>query len=359
MRTAALLIGVGLVTLSAGCRGSTKPPGGDAGPQGSRTDAAADPERSATLLGGERGLDHVGIAVKNLDEATHTYHDMLGFNRPTPGKLPNGLQNVNYYFADATYLETLVYWDRDKAAWLASFTDKHSGALFAVVSAFSVDASREFLGKRGITVGKPFSGTIQTAGQDAMPEEQWKTFFLPQKTLPGDPLYFISYHRGPRDDFLHKLEDPKLRRRLFHKNTALGLRAVWFAVDDLASATKAYESIGLPRGRTFEDPALGASGQVFAAGAGEIWLIAAKSPESKVKSFLAERGGPGIIGITLEAGSVARAAKVIGEGTGVPFTTYDGALGTSIRVPPELTQGVWIEFAQRSSNAPARSPDSD
>src|SRR6202044_1867650 len=87
---------------------------------------------TSDLLGGERGLDHVGVAVKDLDAATRAYHDVLGFDRPTEGKLPNGLRNVNYYFADSTYLETLTYWDRGKAEWLASFTDKHEGGLFAV-----------------------------------------------------------------------------------------------------------------------------------------------------------------------------------------------------------------------------------
>jgi hypothetical protein len=27
--------------------------------------------------------------------------------------------------------------------------------------------------------------------------------------------------------------------------------------------------------------------------------------------------------------------------------TYEGALGTSIRVPPRLTHGVWLELAQQ------------
>jgi catechol 2,3-dioxygenase-like lactoylglutathione lyase family enzyme len=299
-----------------------------------------------TLLGGERGLDHVGIAVKDLDAATHTYHDLLGFNRPSAGTLPNGIKNVNYYFADATYIETLVYWDRTKAAWVANFTDKHTGALFAVLSAFSPESTTDFLAARGITVGAPFSGTIQVTGQDAMPEEQWKTFFLPEGLLPGDPLYFISYRRAPRDEFLLKLEDPRARRMLYHKNTALGVRAVWFAVPDLALATKAYESIGLPRVRAFTDAALGATGQVFRAGEGELWLVAPSSDDGLLAGFLRERGGPGIAGITLEAGSVMQAASVIGERTGAALATYEGQLGTSFRLPPSQTHGLWLEFSQ-------------
>ena len=316
---------------------------------GSIQPASQDAGLSATLLGGERGLDHVGIAVKDLDAATHVYHDRLGFSRPVAGKLPNGIQNVNYYFADSTYLETMTYWDRDRAAWLAAFTDHHTGALFAVLSAFSPEATTRFLSARGITVSAPYSGTIQTAGEDAMPEEKWRTFFLPDGLLPGSSrsLYFISYKRGPRDEFLQKLEAPKLRKRLFHKNTVLGVRAVWFAVKDLAVASKAYESIGLARGRAFKDPALGAEGQVFGAGMGDIRLLSPVSEDGAVATFLRGRGGPGVFGVTLSVGNVHTAAAVIAEGTGAPVSTYEGLLGTSMRVAPEETLGVWLELTQK------------
>jgi hypothetical protein len=172
---------------------------------------------------------------------------------------------------------------------------------------------------------------------------------LPAGLLPGPSgsLYFISYAREPRVEFLQKLEDPKLRRRFFHKNTALGLRAVWFAVPDLGAAHKAYESIGLVSERTFTEAELGADGEVFGAGAGAIRLLAPRSPDGAVAAFLRERGQAGIMGVTLAAGRIETAAEVIGEGTGVRLPTYEGLLGKSLRVPPELTQGVWLEFTQQ------------
>lgn len=346
MRATTLTAVLCALLAATGCRRASPNPAAesDAKPR-----AATRGGPAASLLGGERGLDHVGIAVKDLDAATHIYHDVLGFNRPTPGRLPNGIQNVNYYFSDSTYLETMIAWDRGKAPWLASFTDRHSGALFAVLSAFSPDSSAEFLAAHGIKASAPYSGTIETAGEDATPPEKWQTFFLPENVLPGDSrsLYFISYSRGPRDEFLRKLEEPRLRRRLYHKNTALGLRAVWFAVTDLEAASKAYASIGLPRGRAFEDAALGAKGQVFDAGAGQIWLLAPKSADGPVAQFLEERGGPGILGVTLVAGSVDTASSVIAERTGTSMPTYDGMLGKSIRVGPAVTFGVWMEFSQQ------------
>ena len=313
-----------------------------------QTPRTADLDRTATLLGGERGLDHVGIAVRDLDAATHTFHDLLGFDRPTAGTLPNGIRNVNYYFPDATYLETMVHWDRERAPWLAAFTDHHEGALFTVLAAFSPEDTNAFLARRNIRIASIYAGTIQTAADAAMPDEKWKTFFLPDGQLPGDPLYFIAYRRAERDDYLRKLESRAARRQLYHANTVLGLRAAWIAVPDLATATRAYEAIGLPRGRSFRDPQLRADGQVFEAGRGQLWLIAptAGAPDSPVAAFLRERGGPAVLGVTLAAGSLPACARLLAARTGRSFPEYDGVLGRSIRVPPDLAHGVWLELAQ-------------
>lgn len=307
----------------------------------------ADGERIASLFGGERGLDHVGIAVQSLDEATRVYRDVLGFNHPIEGTLPNGIRNRNYYFSDSTYLETLVWWDRGKAQWVADFTDRRSGALFAVLSVYSPEGTTRFLADRGIRLGEPISGSIEVLGDDAAPREKWKTLFLPNGLLAGDPLYFISYGRAAREAYLHELDDPRARRMLHHKNTALGLRSVWLAVEDLIGASRACTSIGLPAGRSFDDPDLGAHGQVFGAGVGELWLVAPSSPNGKLAGFLRSHGSPGVAGITLRAGSVEVAAHVIEQGTGTRLPSYAGQAGMSVRVPPELAEGVWLEFAQQ------------
>ena len=334
------------------------------------TQRASDPALTTTLLGGERGLDHVGVAVKDLEAATHVYRDLLGFNRPIEGKLPNGIRNVNYYFTDATYLETLVHWDRARAPWLAAFTDKRSGALFGVLSAHSPEASTTFLAARGIQASAPYLGTIELTGEltgemtgemtanntQKVTAPKWHTFFLPEGTLPGDPLYFIAYPRAPREDYLRKLESRDNRRQLYHDNTALGIRALWIAVPDLAAAVRAYQSIGLGRAGAFDDGALGARVELFdtGTGSGQIWLLgAAPGKDNPVTRFVTERGGPGIMGITLLAGSIPAAARLIGERTGRPVSRFEGHYGDSFRVSPEVTLGVWLEFAQYLVPQPA------
>jgi catechol 2,3-dioxygenase-like lactoylglutathione lyase family enzyme len=315
--------------------------------------SAAPVDRTASLLGGERGLDHVGVGVKSLEKAARDYQDILGFGRPIEGKLPNGIKNMNYYFGNATYLETLGYWDRSKAKWLTDFTDKHEGGVFAALSAFSHDDAKKYLAGKGKRLGNPIDGTIQTT-EDAMPAPMWQTFYLENGTLPGDPFFFIAYRRdGPdgRDAFLRKIQEPEIKERGFrHKNTALGLHTVWIAVQDLAAAKAAYESIGLSAGRTFDDAPLGAKVQAIVAGIGEIWLMAPSSPDGKVAEFLRERRAPSILGVTIEVGSVGQAAKVIGEHLEVP--TYEGALGPAIRVGPEAADGVYIEFTHTRLQRP-------
>lgn len=346
---ACLASGALLAGACDGCRGGPARASDGGAPRGGAIDArgpaSLPAERTATLFGGERGMDHVGVAVPDLEAAARTYQE-LGFSKPQTGRLPNGIRNVNFYFADATYLELLTHYDRGKATWLADFTDKHSGALFLVLSAYSPEATAAFLARRGLRISKPVSGTIQTAVEQAMPEEKWKTFAYERSPLPGDPLYFIAYNRAGREAYLAKLRDRRVRRLLYHDNTALGLKAVWLAVDDLPRATQAFVGAGFTAGRTFVEPRLRANGQVIEAGEGAIHLLGSAAPDGAVATFLRQRGGPGLMGLTIEAGSAAAAAKLIGARTKRSLAAAPGLLGPSVLVPPELAHGVWLEFAE-------------
>ena len=56
---------------------------------------------------------------------------------------------------------------------------------------------------------------------------------------------------------------------------------------------------------------------------------------------------PGLIGMTIEAGSASAAARLVGGRTGRTFATSAGLTGPSVLIPPELAHGVWLEFAER------------
>ena len=154
------------------------------------------------LFGGETGLDHVGVAVKDLDMAERAYTE-LGFGLGQRGTLPNGLKNLNYYFADNRYVELMTYWDKDKADWLARFLEKTEGANFVLFSVFSMDETRALLEAKGYQLGTTTPGRIDAPGVVAGTDPLWHTlFFAPPSPLPGGRVGFIAYRRDRREHTL-------------------------------------------------------------------------------------------------------------------------------------------------------------
>lgn len=327
-----------LLCAAVGCR---------RGPEGTPDAGPVAPGRS--LLGGERGLDHVGIGVKDLAAARRTFHDVLGFGAAEAGRLPNGIENVNYYFEDSTYLETLTAWDPQKARWLAQFTAVREGPVFLALAIASTDGTTAFLAGRGIRTGAPVPGSIQTARSAAgEPPSRWSTMFFDGPVLPANPLFFIAYGQPQRDEMLGKLAQARRTGRIYrHPNGALGVKAVWLAVPELAAAAASFTRAGLPPGRAFEEPRLGARGLVIEAGEGRILLLAPATADGAVATQLRERGGPSLLGVSIEVSRLGVVQGLVARATGQPAPAQAGVLGSSVLVPPAMAHGAWLEFFER------------
>ena len=135
-----------------------------------------------------------------------------------------------------------------------------------------------------------------------MPEEKWKTFFLPKGLLPGDPLYFISYRRAARDEFLRQLDDPKARRQLSTRTRRSACARSGSPSPTSRRRARPTSRSGSLASATSAIRAARRSRAVFGAGLGEIWLLAPSAPDGKIAALPARAGGPGIMGITLAAG---------------------------------------------------------
>src|SRR5437867_10041099 len=61
------------------------------------------------LFGNGHGIDHVGIAVRDLETAKKTYRDVLGFTLFAGGKHPNGTRNSGPAL-ESGYLELITPW---------------------------------------------------------------------------------------------------------------------------------------------------------------------------------------------------------------------------------------------------------
>jgi hypothetical protein len=345
-----------LLILASGCKKEDPAPAPSPAPQPTVLDGpqegrrrlpalAIPPPKSGTLLGGELGLDHVAVAVRDLDAAKATY-GKLGFAAPSPGKLPNGIQNINYYFVDTTYLETMTAWDAKKAGWLASFTKKHEGAYFLALCIRSAEDTTAFLRQRGFEMAPPIPGTIQVPGTGNAPRELWKTLFFKKSPFPEGSLFFIAYGQQVRQALFDRLKNRRVRRMYFtHPNTALGVRAVWMAVKNAAVADRAFQAIGLPPGREVQSKVLGARGRLVPAGIGDILVLEPSDPKGKVAAFLADRG-EGLLGISIQVRRVAAARVVVEQGLGRPFIPSSTFYGEGLLLPPELTHGTWLELSE-------------
>lgn len=299
----------------------------------------------AHVLGGEQGVDHVGVAVKDLDGARAAY-EKLGFANGQAGRLPNGLKNVNFYFGDTTYLELVTTWDAKKNPWVASFIERNEkGAMFLMLCVFSYTHSANFLRRKGFKVSDPFPGRIETGGAPGPGRPArgraptWVTFHLDGEPLPGN-VTFIAYTRRLRSFMLTKLKDDKLRRKLGHPNTVLGLRSGWIAVPVVARAQKIFEGLGLEAGRPVEVKELEAKGVEIKAGQGTLVLLEPRRAGKGPTAAFLKRRGQGLIGLGFEVESLETARAYIKTHAGLDLPTAEGRL----LVPAEKAYGVWLEL---------------
>src|SRR5476651_2559313 len=97
------------------------------------TSAFAQEPSSGPLIGQGRGVDHVGVVVRDLAQAQHDY-EQLGFKVNQGGHFPGGLFNCIIHFDNEAYLELLSAKEAQErpsdVADIADFAKRHEGAMF-------------------------------------------------------------------------------------------------------------------------------------------------------------------------------------------------------------------------------------
>ncbi len=307
-----------------------------------KSKASSEEQKSQpSLLGKGRGLDHVMIVVRDLDDSEKMWREKLGFKIQRSGKFPDGIENRGMVFKNRTYLELLGIYDTRKAAQTdeATFLQKHQGATGLALHVSSAQQTASFLKSKGFDVNDPASMEYTPEGAE---KETGKVRIVSFKKpiVPGG-VFFIQYEmarqRNQDNLLLHKLTE--------HPNTAEKIESVWIAVKDLDGTVKGYESIGLTSGRKVDFPKLGAEGREIRAGEGVLLLLRAKDPKGEVALFLTRRG-EGIIGVSIKVARLQKTRAMLEADMGQRITPYEGSYGKSILVPVELTQGVWLELFQ-------------
>jgi catechol 2,3-dioxygenase-like lactoylglutathione lyase family enzyme len=145
-----------------------------------------------------KSLDHVILAVGDLDAATADYTRLLGAPPSWQGIHPDSGPANTLYRLDNTYLELLSpVGDGPLAAFLRQRIEEHGeGMLGLAFGTDDIDACRETLAARGFEPGPVERGAGRERASGA--ERRWRRAVLPPARTRGLVLFPIR-HDSPAD----------------------------------------------------------------------------------------------------------------------------------------------------------------
>jgi catechol 2,3-dioxygenase-like lactoylglutathione lyase family enzyme len=256
------------------------------------------------------GLDHIPVAVKDLQAAAAQYA-ALGFILK-PGRFhADGITNKHVKFPDGTEIELITAPQENDAitSEYRAMLSAGDGPAFFALYAPDMDAVAAAL-SRSETAFSRDGGFI---GFD--------------KTSPLHALFFAGRNKSPTD-----------RPEIFqHPNTAQSLIAIWLAGNDFKSYLQVFATLGVPVSRERACTPQCATAAVAKVPGGKILLL----PGSRQRI-------PGriVIGATIRVRDLnAIRGEIRRLGLKSASEIHD-ANGDSFIIPPALTHGLWLEMRQ-------------
>lgn len=255
-----------------------------------RVPALQAPSHSAAAV--VAGLDHVPIAVRDLEAAAETYR-RLGFSLKAGRPHDNGIRNQHAKFPDGTELELITAPEARDPLTRTYRRHLEQGDGPAFLALFAPDRSR-----------------------------------IPQNLTP--PLGYLFF--GPRN------ASPTDRAEHFaHGNSAESLVAVWLSDEDLAPERMLFQRLGATIARRVVYVPGRVEADVARFHEGEVLLLPASHQRV---------AGRRIVGVTLRVRSVAAAGTLLKSHDVNVSATADPS-SKSLFIAPESAHGLWLELRER------------
>lgn len=234
------------------------------------------------------GIDHIVIAVTDLDTAASDY-EKLGFTVVPGGRHPVGTHNCLISFADGSYIEIIAFYQANTAHrwWLA--LQKGDGFVDFCMQTNDLVGDTAKLRKAGVAIDDPVPWSR------TRPDGYQLKWLL---SLAREP------HRGVAP-FLIQDETPReerIPRQTAQKNNAVGIGAIAVAVDDLSSVSRWYEGVLGRPGESIERQELKAAGIRYQAGPHSLEFLKPTTSGGPIADWLHGRG-PSPYSATLKSGS--------------------------------------------------------
>ena len=280
-------------------------------------------------------LDHVLIAVRDLERASRTYSGGLGFSLSPEGVHPGrGTHNRLIVFA-SEYLELIGYRDRSEGEFrptMTTFLQRREGLYMFALGTGDLDRAVSDLRGKGLAVGDPVHGARQAS--EGRPGYSWRSAALPSDATPGSETFVIQHDATIEERYA---EPPGLAD---HRNGARGVHSLEIAVADAESAASRWRGLlGLA-----QPPA---SDEVQSIGGRRVrlslrnCLLDFVSPvrAGDLSRFL-EANGEAPYRLTLESGDLASTTGLLRE-LAPDCSAPDG---DALSIRPECAHGVPLTF---------------
>lgn len=222
------------------------------------------------------GIDHLVIAVRDLDQGARDYAQ-LGFTVVSGGRHPVGSHNILIAFADGSYLELIgFYREAPDHRWWNPLAQGERLVDYCMQTD-DLRGDTKKLREAGVAINDPVPWSR------SRPDGYELKWLLSLAT---------GSHRGAAP-FLIEDVTPRTERipqELHHANGATGIGAVTIAVGELSSVQRWYETLLGAAGTGFTDDLLGARGIYFSAAAHRLEFVMPVDPGSPLIDWIREFG---------------------------------------------------------------------
>jgi len=320
---------------------------------GSLQDTRGQSQQAHPLLGHGRGVDHVGIGVRDLEIARHDYEEALGFRctENLPSMSGRALLRSLILFEDETLVEFLSPSPGAPATGdeFREWVEKHEGGMSLALRISSAQDAAAYLEARNFEV-KVTGWPRATATEGNPAQVQYYSVTTPDVPSGNGQVFMTWIWLVEYTTSLERTAKRAARREiglLDHPNTAKRLHSAWFAVRDIEASLRNLRDAGLEPGETRGAKFLGAGGREVKAGTGTIILLQSTNDNGVLSKFLSDHDDGSMIAVSIEVSDLNKARSWIESRSERKLEPYDGFYGRSIMIPPDLTHGVWLEMFQR------------
>jgi catechol 2,3-dioxygenase-like lactoylglutathione lyase family enzyme len=183
-------------------------------------------------------LDHVLIAVRDLDRAARAWTAGLGLTLSPEGVHPGRGTHNRLIVFHGEYLELIAFRDGSEGAFrptMADLLDRRQGLYMFALGTDDIGKAVSDLRSRGVDVEDPVDGARE--GGNGAPGYTWKSAAIPAGATPGSETFIIQHD----NTMTERYREP---RGLFqHPSGATGVHSLEIAVGDAEAAASSWQAV--------------------------------------------------------------------------------------------------------------------